>query len=187
LKSCFGGLDGRLLREGDWLDTGANGAPLYAYAGSRLAGEPPVYLETEDVGILPGPQADWFREDSFSIFTGEEFTVSETSDRMAYRLQGAPVPRRGGDILSEGMVNGAVQVPPDGQPIVMMSERPTTGGYPKIATVIRADLPRLAHLIPGRGRVRFHSVTLEEAQAKLREQMSCLSVERDDQSLWMAG
>jgi allophanate hydrolase subunit 2 len=69
----------------------------------------------------------------------------------------------------------------------MMSERPTSGGYPKIATVMRADLPRVAQLPPGSGRVRFHAVTLEQAQAKYRERVSCLAVERDDQSLWMAG
>lgn len=187
LKSRFGGVEGRSLREGDWLACGAGGTRRFELAGSRMAFSPPDYSGTVDAGVLPGPQEDWFGLEGLGVFFGEEFIISEISDRMAYRLQGAVIPRRGGEILSEGMVNGSVQVPPDGQPIVMMSERPTTGGYPKIGAVIRADLPRVAQLPPGSGRVRFHPVTLAEAQAKFRERLSCLAVERDDPSLWMAG
>jgi allophanate hydrolase subunit 2 len=89
--------------------------------------------------------------------------VSATSDRVGCRLEGEPLRHAGpAEILSDGMVPGSIQVPPDGRPIVMMADGPTTGGYPKIATVVTADLPLLAQLVPGEGEVRFEQVRIEE-------------------------
>jgi allophanate hydrolase subunit 2 len=101
-----------------------------------------------------------------SRFLATAWRVGSTSDRVGCRLEGLPLRHRGaGEILSDGMVPGSIQVPPDGLPIVMMADGPTTGGYPKIATVVEGDLPRLAQLVPGEGELRFEAVTVEEAQA----------------------
>jgi allophanate hydrolase subunit 2 len=89
--------------------------------------------------------------------------VGATSDRVGLRLEGDPLAHLGPrEILSDGMVPGCIQVPPDGRPIVMGADGPTTGGYPKIATVVTADLPLLAQLVPGEGEVRFEAVGVEE-------------------------
>ena len=105
-----------------------------------------------------------FDEDSRRRFFGEAFTVRTESDRMGYRLAGEALrlkaPR---ELISAAVTFGTVQVPPDGQPIVLMADRQTTGGYPKLAQVISADLPLLAQTHLG-GQVRFRAVSLEEAQ-----------------------
>jgi antagonist of KipI len=91
---------------------------------------------------------------------------------MGYRLEGPRLNHiRGADLTSEGMTMGSIQVPADGQPIVMMADCATTGGYPKIATVIRADLPLLAQCTPGKDEVRFRETTIEAAQEKYRTMM----------------
>ena len=120
------------------------------------------------------------------VFTTSLYQLSASSDRMGYRLEGEPIPRRKGDLLSEGMVFGSIQVPPDGQPIVMMADRPATGGYPKIATVIRADLPKVAQLLPAKGRVRFRLVSVAEAQVAYRKMVEGLTIEMDTDELWAA-
>jgi allophanate hydrolase subunit 2 len=108
------------------------------------------------VRAVPGPQADHFPPAALERFFGEAWTVGPASDRVGCRLRGPHLDHVGPtEILSDGMVAGAIQVPPDGQPIVMLADGPTTGGYPKVATVIAADLPRLAQLLPGRSRMRF--------------------------------
>jgi allophanate hydrolase len=87
---------------------------------------------------------------------GQAWSVGPASDRVGCRLAGEPLEHAGpAEIISDGMVPGAIQVPPDGQPIVMLADGPTTGGYPKPAVVLGEDLPRLAQLLPGLGRVRF--------------------------------
>jgi allophanate hydrolase subunit 2 len=89
--------------------------------------------------------------------------VGATSDRVGCRLEGEPLRHAGpAEILSDGMVPGSIQVPPDGRPIVMLADSPTTGGYPKIAAVVTADLPPIAQLVPGEGEVRFEAVRVED-------------------------
>jgi allophanate hydrolase subunit 2 len=103
-----------------------------------------------------------------ATFLAEPYTVGPASDRVGCRLLGPRLAHRGpAEILSDGMVMGSIEVPPDGLPIVMMADGPTTGGYPKIATVVTADLPLLAQALPGQGRVRFAAVEVEEAQRAL--------------------
>jgi allophanate hydrolase subunit 2 len=107
---------------------------------------------------------EWFTPAAVELFFRAEYQLSSLSDRMGSRLEGPALERaQTGDLLSEGIVTGAVQVPPDGKPIVMMPDRPTTGGYPKIGCVIRADLPLVAQLRPNEGSLRFQAVTIEEA------------------------
>ena len=108
------------------------------------------------LGVLPGPRLDWFGEPGLAVLFGTPWRVSPTSNRVGVRLSGPPVPRlRAGELESEGLVLGAVQIPPDGQPVIMLADHPTTGGYPVIGVLDRADLAALAQARPGTG-VRLH-------------------------------
>ncbi|MBQ2218040.1 MAG: biotin-dependent carboxyltransferase family protein, partial [Firmicutes bacterium] len=171
LKSRLGGLEGRKLRAGDVLESGSR--PQAAAELAEVQGTPcePVLQRlaqsTDPEGVtrirfLFGPQDAMFAEDAKKTFTDSIYTLSAACDRMGYRLEGAAVPSLNGtDILSEGICFGSIQVPANGQPIVMMADHQTTGGYAKIGTVLSEDLPLLAQLGPGK-RIHFVPVTLEE-------------------------
>jgi biotin-dependent carboxylase-like uncharacterized protein len=127
-------------------------------------------LERDDgpIRIMLGPQAGHFTEAAIVALTTSAFTVSTAADRMGVRLEGPVLAHAGGfNIVSDGIATGSIQVPGDGRPIVLMRDRQTTGGYPKIATIITADLSRFAQLQPGR-ELRFASVSREEAVAAAR-------------------
>ena len=116
---------------------------------------------------MEGPEYDRFGQTGAKTFWNSVYTVSDAADRMGYRMEGEPVTAEGGvDIISNGIAFGAVQIPPNGMPIIMMADRQTMGGYAKIANVISADLPLLAQSRPGT-KVRFCRVTVEEAQKAL--------------------
>ena len=121
-------------------------------------------IDTGPIRVLLGPQDDEFADDAKKLFLEAEWKISATSDRMGYRLEG-PVIRHlhGHNIVSDGTVNGSIQVPGNGAPIVLMPDRPTTGGYPKIATVISADFGRFAQIPAGTG-FGFKTVSISEAQ-----------------------
>ena len=111
-----------------------------------------------------GPQDDYFSEEAKKVFTTSEYVISSESDRMGFRLDGPKVEHlEGADIISDGIVFGSVQIPGHGNPIVMMADRQTTGGYTKIATVISADLPKVAQMGPG-SKIKFEALSIEEAQ-----------------------
>jgi KipI family sensor histidine kinase inhibitor len=150
LTASFGGYEGRLLRAGDLLAVGSAGTARSVAAEGTLEGDEVA------VRVVLGPQDDCFVPPTVERFLSAEWRVATTSDRAACRLTGPRLEHAGPpEIPSEGMVPGSIQVPPDGQPIVMLADGPTTGGYPKIATVVTADLPLLAQALPGSGRVRF--------------------------------
>jgi KipI family sensor histidine kinase inhibitor len=153
LASGFGGFGGRPLRAGDRLSL------LPARDSGRreeTTAAEPIGDEGASVRVILGPQDDRFTPEAVEQFLTSSWSVRATSDRTGLRLEGPRLLHRGpAEIPSDGMVPGCVQVPPDGQPIVMLADGPTTGGYPKIATVVRADLGRLGQLVPGVGRVRF--------------------------------
>jgi len=174
LRGNFGGLDGRLLQAGDHLQSGKPSRALDELAARTLIEDArPVYHENPTVDVILGPQIDRFDKKSIEVFLSNSYKVSLSSDRMGYRLEGPRVsPIGGADIVSEGMMMGAIQVPADGQPIAMMADCATAGGYPKIASVIRADLPLLAQCTPGKDSVRFRETTVEAAQEKYRALMS---------------
>jgi len=120
------------------------------------------------IRVVMGPQDDEFSDEMKALFLGSDWMVSATSDRMGYRLDGPPLRHlHGHNIVSDGTVDGSIQVPGNGSPIVLMSDRGTSGGYPKIATVISADFGRLAQTQAGTP-FRFKAVTMAEAQAELR-------------------
>ena len=153
----FGGFRGRKLSAGDELETFEASLPERRALPSSMDGPIP-----DEVRVLPGPQRDRFSESSLRRFFDGTFRVSSRSDRRGLRLEGEGAPPSPGEIAPEGVVFGAVQVPPGGEPIVLMPDGPVTGGYPKIAVVIRADLPVLGQSRPGR-MLRFRDVTREEA------------------------
>ena len=121
------------------------------------------------IRVVLGPQSDEFGDDAISLLLDSEWKISATSDRMGYRLEGPAIKHlHGHNIVSDGTVNGSIQVPGNGQPIVLMADRGTSGGYPKIATVITADYGRFAQ-IPAGTAFRFKVVSMEEAQAEARK------------------
>jgi allophanate hydrolase subunit 2 len=150
----------RPLQSGDVLDVDAAKATTERRIDFPARPDGPIR-------VVMGPQDDEFG-DARDLFLGSEWTISAASDRMGYRLEG-PIVRHlhGHNIVSDGTVNGSIQVPGNGQPIVLMPDRGTSGGYPKIATVISADLGRFAQIPTGRS-FRFIAVTIAEAQAEAR-------------------
>jgi len=152
----------RPLQAGDELHT----APASGAAEQRI-GFPAA--DKGPIRVVLGPQDDEFSDDAKKLFLEAEWKISPTSDRMGYRLEGPVIKHlHGHNIVSDGMVNGSIQVPGNGAPIVLMPDRPTTGGYPKIATVISADFGRFAQ-IPAATGFRFKAVGMTEAQEEARK------------------
>ena len=119
------------------------------------------------VRVVMGPQDDEFG-DARDVFLNSDWVISVTSDRMGYRLEGPMIAHaKGHNIVSDGTVNGSIQVPGSGQPIVLLMDRGTTGGYPKIATVISADLGRFAQM-PAGSKIRFAAISVKDAQDEAR-------------------
>lgn len=162
----MGGIEGRALRTGDRLPVGR--PPGRPVARPVATGDGPRLPDAEcTVRVLPGPQRDWFDDETWAQLLGAPFLVSPASNRMGYRLQGAALPRsRQDELLSEPVAMGAIQVPGGGDPLLLMADCQTMGGYPKIATVIAADLPLAGQLGPGQ-RVRFAVCTRADALAAL--------------------
>lgn len=153
------GVGGRPLRAGDVLAIGDS------TVRRPRTGSAPPFAATGPLRVTEGPQADRFRGELYKA----TYTVAEESNRMGLRLRGAAIPSPPGAMLTEGVALGAVQVPPDGQPIILFVEHQTTGGYPKPANVVSADFWRLGQLRP-RDQVAFELVGLERALELLREQ-----------------
>ena len=155
------GVGGGPLRKGSPLPIGAA-----AIRKPRAAAKnPPQWQRESTVRVTDGPQADSFQGELFQ----NPYRVAEECNRMGIRLTGSPIPSPAGGMLTEGVALGAIQVPPDGQPIVLFVEHQTTGGYPKPANVISADFWRLGQMRP-RDEVRFEKVTIEQALALLQAQ-----------------
>ena len=156
----------RPLQAGDELQT----APASGAAERKL--DLPAAADAP-IRVVMGPQDDEFG-DATRLFLDGEWKISATSDRMGYRLEGPVIKHlHGHNIVSDGTVNGSIQVPGNGQPIVLMPDRGTSGGYPKIATVITADLGRFAQIPAGKV-FRFKAVSMAEAQAELRKSAELL-------------
>lgn len=163
-RAGFGGWEGRALRAGDRIPLRAGPDPRTVPARIVPEGERPEYPSEIRVRAMPSHEIDRFRSESVVRFFRDPFAVSPKSDRMGCRLEGTPLVHvRGADIVSSGVLTGTVQVPGDGLPIVLLADRQTTGGYTRIAHVIRADLAKLGQARPG-DRVRFERTTLEEAR-----------------------
>jgi antagonist of KipI len=175
LLSGLGGWDGRALRKGDVLPIGRlekNIRRRKLRAGVLDGLKPGKTLR-----VTRGPQSDWFPEEARETLVGGEFVVSEESNRMGLRLDGPRLAARGkAEMISEGTPLGAIQVTPSGQTIILFVEQQTTGGYPKIANVIGADLHCVGQLRP-RDTIRFAEVSLADARALWIEQQGLLASE----------
>ncbi len=185
VRGGVGGYQGRPLMKGDVLDSGTAGS----YAGHLMrnlldrgarsfravpwyAGLPHISEKElkRPVGILPGMQMNAFRAASLHDLWTKSFRISNASDRMGYRLEGPKLLlKKPLEMISEIAVFGTMQVPPDGNPIILMADHQSIAGYPKIAQVIGADLPRLAQMRPGSS-ISFCEVSMEEAEGRLLEQ-----------------
>lgn len=164
LVSAMGGLGGRALRASDCV-------PFVASAGTaaprRASGLTLPAQGRARLRVLPGPQVDWFEPAATRVLTSVSFRISPRSNRMGFRLEGPPLARRrAGEPISEPLAFGALQVPAAGEPILLMADRQTAGGYPKIASVIAADLPLAGQLAPG-DFIEFASCSRQEAAAAL--------------------
>lgn len=167
LPGGFGGWQGRALRPGDVLPVGEPGASRRGVLSEAASRPGPLR-------ILPGPQLSGFADAALHNLTAFEFCVGTDSNRLGLRLAGPALNYLGGELASQAVLPGAIQIPPDGQPIILGWDGPVTGGYPVIAGVIAADLPRLAQLRPGE-KVGFAFVTGEEACDAWRAQQEAMN------------
>lgn len=187
LRARIGGVHGEPLKEGETLAIGAltpeqetlatalakqSGKTFSSMGWSVPDGE---IFGSEPIRVTEGLQYDWFDEDNVGLFCDTPYTITPQSDRMGYRLGGKSLTYKDSSLqlISEPVTFGSIQVPADGNPIILMADRQTTGGYPKIGQVIQADLPRLAQMKPGE-KIYFRFVTLAEAEKALLKQKAFL-------------
>lgn len=169
LKCGIGGHEGRALKAGDVIPFGrmAGKIPERADAGAKAAAPPWLFYHEDGTPVLrvvPGPQQEYFTEKGRKTLISSVYKLANDSNRMACRLEGEAVEFVDrGDIISDGIVTGSIQVSSNGMPIVMLADHQTTGGYAKIGTVASVDIPVLAQKKPGE-KVRFAYVSVEEAQ-----------------------
>ena len=172
LKVKLGGFQGRKLLAGDQIPL--RQSMTLDMLGLRKTTPENDYPQTAVVRVVFGPQEDYFTEKGIDTFLRTRYNVSGQSDRMGVRLEGTPIENKNGvDIISDGIAYGSVQIPAAGTPIIMMADRQTTGGYAKIATVITADLYKIAQARPGTG-ICFQAVTEKEAVAALKADRASL-------------
>jgi len=191
LRAEFGGLDGRALRSGDVLNPGPMSptaervASALRESGATAIGRwtvarsvRPLYNDDPIVRVIPGEHHELLDDASRERLVSATFKVSSSSDRMGYRLGGVSLsldePK---ELLSEGVAFGTIQLPPGGEPIVLMADHQTTGGYPRIGEVASVDLPLIAQLKPG-DRLRFRLVSVEKAQQAYLAQERDLAMAR---------
>lgn len=162
---------GEALHKGELIQRGigeSDGKPGVGLLDSQI----PEYEKEVELRIVPGPHNDFFTEDSYKTFFSEEYVVSTQVDRMGYRLEsdnGLLEHVKKAEIWTDAIPFGGIQVPSSGNPIILMADRQTTGGYPRIGTVISVDLPKVAQLAPG-GKIRFRAVGVEDAERLYKEQ-----------------
>jgi biotin-dependent carboxylase-like uncharacterized protein len=164
VREHLGGLRGERLQVGDELPCATVAARRRLFLAER---DQPRYQTTLTVRVIPGYQQRHFSRRAQRRFFGEAFRVSERCDRMGYRLEGPTVACDIDGILSEGICLGAIQIPPDGAPIVLLNDRQTIGGYPKIGTALSLDAARLSQLVPG-STVHFAPITPHTALRALQ-------------------
>jgi biotin-dependent carboxylase-like uncharacterized protein len=169
-RAALGGFEGRALRAGDELPLRFTAAPVHeAFALNVTLSSP------DTLRIMRGPNAEYFTANAFETLLATAYTIAPASDRMGIRLQGAPLERAiEGELPSQGTTAGGLQVPTDGQPILLLADRQTTGGYPRIATVISADIAGAGRLSAGTS-IRFQEVSRDKAVRLLKAQRDWLA------------
>lgn len=172
LRGKLGGYHGRALQAGDVLTTGRASSIVPSVPFPLPAEYRPDYRDT--LRVILGPQNDAFTAQGLATFLSSEYIVTNDADRMGYRLDGPKIEHaRGADIISDGIAWGAIQVPAHGTPIIMLADRQTTGGYPKIANVITVDIPSAAQKKPG-DKIRFEQISIQDAQQYYRQRQAQL-------------
>lgn len=172
LPGRFGGSAGRLIKTGDRLALGASTSS--PPEGFHCAAELMPRYDSATVHITRGPQAELFGEDTFRILSEGAHRISSSSDRTGYKVDGPSLGTSPGTLPSEAACPGAIQVPGDGHPIILMADAPTVGGYPKIAVVTETDLPIVAQRRPGET-IRFEMITIEQSQKTVRRHAADLN------------
>lgn len=163
VRARIGGIEGRMLREGDILPLSTEEAPR----GETWIAPPWLGRDTAPLRVVLGPQDEYFSAAALETFFGAEFRLTTAADRMAYRLAGPEIAHKAGyNIVSDGIAIGAIQIAGDKQPLILMADHPPTGGYPKLGHVARVDIGRLAQLRRGAA-CRFRRVSVAEARAAL--------------------
>jgi biotin-dependent carboxylase-like uncharacterized protein len=171
VRGRLGGFEGRALRKGDRLPLGRVGAARPRRVQPERV---PTYGGEPELAVVLGPQDDRFTAAGIAALFGGPYQMLPQNDRMGARLQGPFIEHtRGHDIISDGVALGGIQVIGEGQPIVLLADRQSTGGYTKIGTVCSFDIGRIAQVKPG-GRLRFRRVTVAEAHAMLRQSLRAL-------------
>lgn len=185
LRAALGGFEGRALKAGDTLGSGTPPA-----LWKRIEGfECPADLRPErdanaPLRVVPGPQEDRFTPEGIETFYNSEYTITNSADRMGYRMEGPVVAHTGAaDIVSDAIPLGAIQIPGHGQPIVMLADRQTTGGYTKIGVLCTPDIASLAQRMPGQ-KARFRRISFEEALDISRAEREKLSRVRQARAAW---
>jgi biotin-dependent carboxylase-like uncharacterized protein len=167
VRAALGGFAGRALQSGDVVPLAITSTPD---RGELRLSNPLDAARDQPIRVILGPQLEYFTQKAVAALLDAEFRISQNADRMGMRLDGPPLHhRQGWDIVSDAIATGAIQVPGSGQPILLLADHQTTGGYPKIATVISADLPVVGRRRPGDA-LRFSAVTVERAEELCREQ-----------------
>lgn len=182
LKGKTGGFQGRALLKNDLIPVGLMQRDQTTESDSRIGGTHhlpgemvPQYGGAVLLRVVLGPQEEYFTREAVETFLTKSYTVTPRSDRMGYCLEGPVlVHQRGADIVSDAVPFGGIQVPAAGKPIILMADRQTTGGYTKLATVISADLPKVAQLFPGDS-VGFRAVSVEDAQLIARREEAIIN------------
>jgi antagonist of KipI len=172
LPGHFGGYQGRVLRSGDSVALGTS-PDTHPAEGFHSAADLMPRYESAIVHVTKGTQADLFDESAWRTLTESDYKISSASDRTGYRLEGPALGNALGTLPSEVGCTGTIQIPGDGQPIALMADAPTVGGYAKIAVVSEADLPILAQRRPGAS-IRFQLITIEQSQRALKRRTSDL-------------
>ncbi len=169
LKSRIGGFKGRKLKDEDYIGFRIKRRYLPYFLSRKLKPDD-FSAESETLRVVLGPQDDRFSRQGIETFLTEEYTVTSDFDRMGCRLEGPFIaPKDRTDMISDGIAYGSVQVPSHGKPIVLLSDRQTTGGYPKLATVASVDIPKLVQRKTDH-RIHFTAISVEEAQKLYREE-----------------
>lgn len=182
LRGGFSGLAGRALRAGDTLPI-RHVPDVVSRCGRSLTHG---CATSGPLRILPGPHLDHFAPGAFDWLCQQSWQITDQADRIGYRLSGPPLRHvRPPEVVSLGLPVGAIQVPGDGQPIVLLADHQPTGGYPVLACVIRADLGRLAQRVPGE-EVTFTPTTLPQAREALRLRYTALQSMENDDAVWSA-
>jgi antagonist of KipI len=175
IASQTGGMKGRTIAQGDILISGIPSRYQRGTTGRSLPEKlRPIYSPVTTLRILPGPQRNTFSEQALAVLTTDPYRLTSLSDRMGYRLEGPKLGHgKAEQYISDGTAMGVLQIPPDEQLILLMADRQTTGGYPKVAVVISADLRLAGQLMPG-DCVSFRTTTLQAAQAAWKTQWDAL-------------